>query len=69
MGGDALLRFLTQLSAWLVGPTGIAFIIVCVVVAFLAAAAQLARPSAGIIALGLGAAAFTGAYFVNTFIA
>jgi hypothetical protein len=67
-GGDVLTRALTALAQFLVGLFGIAFIIACVVIAFLAAAARMAPPSAGFVALFFGAAAFTGAYFVNTFI-
>lgn len=68
-GGDVLTRAMMALAQFLVGPFGIAFVVVCVVLAFLAAAARLAPPSAGFVAMGFGAAAFTGAYFVNTFLA
>lgn len=69
MGGDVVTRALIAAAQFIVGPFGIAFIILCVVGAFLAAAAGATRPSAGFAALFFGALAFTGAFFVNTFLA
>lgn len=65
---NVLVSMLTAVAQFLVGPFGIALIVVAVAGSFLAAMFRLCSPLTGFVCMGLGAAALSAAYMVNTFL-
>jgi hypothetical protein len=59
---------LTAISTFLLGPFGVAMIVVGVVGAFMMAAIHILPPRAGFVSMACGGGAFIGAYLVRTYI-
>lgn len=58
----------TALSTFLLGPFGIAVIVLGVAGSFIAAALNMLPPRAGMVSIACGGMAFIGAYLVRTYI-
>lgn len=59
----------TALATFLLGPFGVAVIVLGVAGAFIAATLQMLPPRAGFVAIACGGMAFIGAFLVRTYIA